>query len=313
MGSEITALEVVAPRSVSDILTDGKLIEDVLEQVMIEDVHYGIIPGTNKPGLYKPGSEKILSLFKIAVDPIVEDLSTADCARYRVTCRGVLMGDGQHFIGAGIGECSSDEEKYRWRRAVCDQEFDETPENRRRAVWKSFWDKQAGRKVPTKIKQVRTEPADQANTVLKMAKKRAQVDMTLTATAASDMFEQGEDNFTPGSGEDDGEKQQRRRPSSRSGGTGASGAHGNGAISAPQIARLYAKARESGWTEEQVKVWVRDTMKCEVGEIQKGTYDGIVNRLSSTKPPAAESKPKADDAPKADAKTDADPDDVPFK
>jgi hypothetical protein len=38
--------------------------------------------------------------------------------------------------------------------------------------------------------QVRTEPADVANTVLKMAKKRAQIDLTLTATAASDIFTQ---------------------------------------------------------------------------------------------------------------------------
>src|SRR5690606_20296729 len=40
------------------------------------------------------------------------------------------------------------------------------------------------------VKQVRTDPADVANTVLKMAKKRAQIDMTLTALAASDIFTQ---------------------------------------------------------------------------------------------------------------------------
>jgi hypothetical protein len=38
--------------------------------------------------------------------------------------------------------------------------------------------------------EVRVDPADVANTVLKMAKKRAQIDMTLTATAASDIFTQ---------------------------------------------------------------------------------------------------------------------------
>ena len=40
------------------------------------------------------------------------------------------------------------------------------------------------------MQQVRTNPADIANTVLKMAKKRAQIDLTLTATAASDCFTQ---------------------------------------------------------------------------------------------------------------------------
>jgi hypothetical protein len=39
-------------------------------------------------------------------------------------------------------------------------------------------------------------PADVANTILKMAKKRAQIDMTLTATAASDVFEQDLEDLT---------------------------------------------------------------------------------------------------------------------
>ncbi|MGA9670643.1 MAG: hypothetical protein WBQ94_15640 [Terracidiphilus sp.] len=38
--------------------------------------------------------------------------------------------------------------------------------------------------------QVRQEPADLANTILKMAKKRSQIDATLTVTGASSMFEQ---------------------------------------------------------------------------------------------------------------------------
>jgi hypothetical protein len=39
------------------------------------------------------------------------------------------------------------------------------------------------------------DPADQYNTVLKMAKKRAHVDATLTATAASDIFTQDVEDF----------------------------------------------------------------------------------------------------------------------
>ncbi len=37
---------------------------------------------------------------------------------------------------------------------------------------------------------MRTNPADQANTILKMAKKRAEVDLCLTALACSDIFTQ---------------------------------------------------------------------------------------------------------------------------
>jgi len=151
---------------------------------MKQDVHYGKIPGTQKNTLYKAGSEKILSTFRIAVDPIVEDLSTTDCYRYRVIARGILP-TGE-IVGSGVGECSTDEEKYKWRGAACEKEFDNTPEDRRRIKYgkPTSWNKDG------ESKQVRTNPADLANTVLKMAKKRAQIDLTLTATGASDVFEQ---------------------------------------------------------------------------------------------------------------------------
>jgi hypothetical protein len=40
------------------------------------------------------------------------------------------------------------------------------------------------------VQQIRTEPADLANTALKMACKRAKIAMVLNVTAASDMFSQ---------------------------------------------------------------------------------------------------------------------------
>ena len=184
MTNEIAVRESGAVQSASEIKEAVNVIQRVLQAVMKKDVHYGVIPGTQKPTLYKPGAEKILSTFRIAVDPIVDDLSTDDVARYRVTARGISMNTGAH-LGSGVGECSSDEEKYRWRRAVCDEEYDDTDDSRKRVKYSK------GRDGGTyKTKQVRTCPADIANTVLKMAKKRAQIDMTLTVTAASDIFDQ---------------------------------------------------------------------------------------------------------------------------
>ena len=117
------------------------------------------------------------------MDPNVDDLSNSDCVRYRVTRGGQSIITGL-FVGSGIGECSSDEEKFKWRKPVCDEEYNETPEDRRREVWK----KVDGKAV--KLKQVRMAPADIANTVLKMADKRAYVALALQATAASDIFTQ---------------------------------------------------------------------------------------------------------------------------
>lgn len=175
----------------SEIRAQVNIVQDVMKSVMKENTHYGIIPGTDKPTLYKAGSEVLLTTFKVSVKPIVEDLSTHDEARFRVYTEGTYRGDGTH-VGTGIGECSSSEEKYKWRKAVCDEEYNETPEDRRREKWcKGKWNKATKKYDPSyKVKQVRTEIADVSNTVLKMAKKRSQIDLTLTSTAASDIFTQ---------------------------------------------------------------------------------------------------------------------------
>lgn len=171
---------------INDIKAEVQLIQHILKDIMVKDVHYGTIPGTQKPTLYKPGSEKILRTFHIGVDPRedITDLSTDDEVRYRVYVKGFNQITGE-AVGVGVGECSSDEEKYKWRRPVCEEEFNETPDDRKRIVWKK--DK-TGKSFQQK--QIRTNPADVANTILKMAKKRSQIDMTLTVTAASDVFEQ---------------------------------------------------------------------------------------------------------------------------
>lgn len=181
---EIVTIHENRPLTAAEIRANVNLIQEVMKAVMKKEIHYGTIPGTNKPTLYKAGSEKILSTFRIAVELEVEDLSTPDCFRYRVKARGVIPSG--EIVGCGIGECSTDEEKYRWRTAVNDKEWNATPEDRKRIKYSrpSQYNKEG------ETRQIRTNPADLANTVLKMAKKRAQIDLTLTATAASDVFEQ---------------------------------------------------------------------------------------------------------------------------
>jgi hypothetical protein len=167
-----------------DVLTQVRMIREVMEAVMKPDVHYGIIPGTGKPSLWKPGAEVLCATFRIADSYTIEDLSTDDCVRYRVRCKGVHQTTGI-VMGEGIGECSSNEKKYKWVKAY-PREFGATPENRRRKVY--GWDAQ--KRTEYEVLQVRTDPADVANTILKMAAKRAKIAMVLNVTAASDMFSQ---------------------------------------------------------------------------------------------------------------------------
>jgi len=168
----------------SQIKADVKLIQEVMKAVMQKDVHFGTIPGTPKPTLYKPGAEKIMATFRLSAEPFVEDLSSPDEVRYRTKVKIVHQTTGI-VLGWGIGECSSNETKYKWVRPVCRQEFDETPEDRRREKWQ----KKYGGGVE-KIPQIRPNLADSSNTVLKMSKKRALIDGVLTTTAASDIFTQ---------------------------------------------------------------------------------------------------------------------------
>lgn len=186
-------LAIDKPATAAEIRAQVNLIQEVMRTVMQEGVHFGTIPGTPKPSLYKPGSEKILSTFRIAIEPIVTDLSTHDEARYRVETRATSQATGM-YLGSGTGECSSMEEKYKWRSAVCQEEFDETPEDRRRLKWKKGYNNGPATQIP----QVRTHHADVANTILKMAKKRSQMDVTLTVTAASDVFTQDIEDLPEG-------------------------------------------------------------------------------------------------------------------
>jgi hypothetical protein len=166
----------------------------LMAESMEKQVDYGKTPGCgDKPSLFKAGSEKILAMFQLAVDPLVEDLCPLGAGAYdefrvrvHVTVKEIKSG---RFVGKGVGECSSWEEKYKWRRAVNDAEFDylkaENPELVRTKFSKGY-----NGKADYQTKQVRVPTADIANTIVKMGKKRAQIDATLTATAASAIFSQ---------------------------------------------------------------------------------------------------------------------------
>lgn len=201
MGNDVQKFEESKSLTTNEIRASVNLIQDVLQHIMKKDVHYGVVPGCGiKPALLKPGAEKILMTFRIAAKTEVEDLSKLpEYVRYRVKVDGLTIPNGA-YVGTGIGECSSDEEKYKWKKAY-KEDYDATTEDRRRK--KNYRDK-TGKVV--EVLQIRQNPLDISNTVLKMAKKRGLVDLALTATAASDIFEQDIEEMEP-------EQLQEREPS----------------------------------------------------------------------------------------------------
>lgn len=155
-------------------------VREVMRDLMEEGVHYGKVPGTPKPSLWKPGAELLMLTFKVGPRLEVEDLSNHDEIRYRVKVIGIHQPSGE-ILAEGIGEASTNEEKYRWRAAVHQKEWDATDPDRRRVKFKNDG---------SEIQQIRTSPADLANTVLLMAVKRGTVNMTRVVTACSDIFDQ---------------------------------------------------------------------------------------------------------------------------
>lgn len=249
-----------------EIRAQVNLVQEVMQAVMQgpskenpTGVHYGKIPGTPKNTLYKPGAEKLCMTFRIAPSFKVEDLSNGDCIRYRVTCLGTHQTTGI-VMGEGIGEASTSEEKYKWRGAVCIEEFDNTPEDRRRVKYAKSRDQGRGPGFYT-ANQIRTEPADLANTVLKMAAKRAHVAMTLNVLAASDIFTQDIEDLPEElrpAADDGGEsaqaagvsmpKSRAKTESKKDDGGSAS----TGAVSGGQVAYLRKKLETAGVAEASI-------------------------------------------------------------
>ena len=193
--SQLTALEVRA---------QVNLIQEIVRAVMKRDVHFGEIPGMSaRDGeppryvLFKPGAEKLCLTFQLVPSFDIEFRDLGNGHReYEFSCTLTHRQSGT-VIGQGVGTCSTMESKYRYR-------WDNTG----RDVPKAYWDARdsallggpsfAARKAWENQKQVwkifqkieHSDPADYWNTVKKIAKKRALVDATITATAAGDIFAQ---------------------------------------------------------------------------------------------------------------------------
>lgn len=196
------------------IIKQVRLIQDVMESIMKKNEHYGVIPGTNKPTLLKPGAEKLSVTFRLVPKYDIKQVDMPNGHReFQIVCNLIHAPSGQ-FFGQGLGSCSTMENKYRYRNA--------DPEITDRQVPKKYWDiRKAGKMdeaqnllggkgfVTKKVegswmiakltgeKQEYDNPADYYNTVMKMAKKRAHVDAVLTATAASDIFTQDIEDLPP--------------------------------------------------------------------------------------------------------------------
>lgn len=192
--------EIGSPLSVATIKHQIQVIQEIMQGAMVENTHYGVIPGTDKPTLYKAGAEKLCLTFRLAPTYVVTKTELGNGQReYEVRCTLTHIPSGSVF-GEGVGTCSTMESKYRYRN-VADFEVTEEPipkdakERKKEYRQQGFGMKKidgqwAWVRYKDSSRQENPDIADTYNTILKMAKKRAHVDAVLTATAASDIFAQ---------------------------------------------------------------------------------------------------------------------------
>lgn len=195
--------------TVQDIVAQKELIQQAMKSVMKEGHHFGKIPGCgDKPTLLKPGAETIIMLFQMCPD---YDIEVVDLGRghreYRVKC--ILKSLRGTFLGSGVGSCSTMESKYRfrvgpakltdqpvpgkyWQLRKTDpkgaQELLGGPGHRPMKNDDGIWFIAERSADDERVEH--DNPADNYNTCLKMARKRAQSDAVLTRTGASDIFAQ---------------------------------------------------------------------------------------------------------------------------
>lgn len=202
--------------------TDREKLIQEFREMLVEGIDYGVIPGTEKPTLLQPGAQKVCAYFgyvpRYRFDVAIEDWTGEQYNEplfyYRLCCE--LEKDGKR-VGEGLGSCSSWESKYRYRmsKRTC-------PSCGAAALiegrqWKPAdpkqwvcYEKKGGCKAKFAIDDERItgqsvgrvaneDFADVINTVLKIGKKRAYIDATLSATGLSQYFTQDvEDHIDTG-------------------------------------------------------------------------------------------------------------------
>lgn len=149
------------------------LLEFVGKQLR-KDVDYGVIPGTPKSSLFKPGAEKLARLFGLGVELNLTDKTIdakANFAMFTYKAKVIHLKSGQ-AISECEASCNSQEKKFK-----------------ERTSW--IWSDKTRKKEP--VKEI-TPIYDVMNTLQKMAQKRAFVGGVILAVGASDFFTQDIDD-----------------------------------------------------------------------------------------------------------------------
>jgi hypothetical protein len=258
-------------------------VTEFVSRVLRRDVDYGVIPGTEKRTLLKPGAEKLTTFFGLSTrfqllerieDWTGEQHGGEPFFYYLYRCQ---LSRGDLLIAEGDGSCNSRETKYRWREAqrvcpACAQSAIIKGREEYGGGWLCFKKRGGcGAKFRDGDEQIESQQtgrvfnpdiADQVNTIQKMAQKRALVGSVLLAVNASEFFTQDvEDLHAPP--------------------TTVSPDAVFDVTTVPDLdAEIRAACRALGKTEEQLNVWVKKKFGAEgVGQLTAADKSEVLSFL----------------------------------
>jgi len=292
-------IEVNQPLSLAQVRTQVNLIQQIMQEVMQKDQHFGVIPGCKKPSLLKPGAEKLSMTFRLRPiidndrDIVTKELELEGHREIQVYCHITNMAGVE--LATGVGSCSTMESKYRYRGGEKNPTAQPVP--------KKYWNfKKEGKMIEAQQeiggrgfgvmkdngswvicelgeKMENPDIADTYNTVLKMAKKRAYVDGILSATGASDIFTQDVEDMPKEMFNKTGEvepsassKPEAAPPKSKSETNGDT-------ISEAQSKRFFAICKTAGMENQDMKNWLSYYYELESSrDIPKSQYAEICEK-----------------------------------
>jgi hypothetical protein len=257
---ELTSQELVA---------QVKKIQAVMKAVMKEGTHYGVIPGTDKPTLLKPGAEKLMLTFRLAPEYEILTSSEEDTfIAYTVRCTLTHINTGA-TIAEGVGSCNSKENKYRWRSKKRTEKPSKEEADRLKDEGKGYWRKDWNGQWAWFDKTENDNPWELQNTLLKMASKRALVAAVLNATAASDIFAQDLEDLAEVLNLEDAEEVATLNPELLG--------------ELRTTIREAALHREDLWGEDVVVANARRTFKRQIGKLEDLNEDEVTRIIEGAR------------------------------
>ena len=184
--NQILPSEALHNLEITEIRNLIRKLDEFYKTILQKGVDYDTIPGTPKPTLLKPGAELLLRFFDLRSEiKNTQSIENTDpnnpYFQYNITI--AIYNKHGEKLGEGLGSANSKETKFAFRWVP--EKY--VPSNIDK---KNLEKREENEKVLYKIPTPPNEIFSMANTIMKMAQKRALISAVLMVTGASRIFTQ---------------------------------------------------------------------------------------------------------------------------